>query len=388
MEMVKIEEFVVAYAQDRSDTNCLKWNEIKKYDVENLLPIWIADAEFKTAPEITAAMKETADFGVFGYIKNPDSYAESFIDWQKRYGYNVKKEWLSYSTGVLNLIIYGLKTLIKPQDEVLLLTPVYPPFNQCIEAAEGRSVHFDLTNEQGHYYIDFEKLEELLKKSNIKVLIHCNPHNPIGRVWTIEEQNQLVHLMKKYNVMIISDEIHQDLTFKDFNVTALALEGSYSKHIITINSNSKTFSIAGCSIAQAIIEDQGLKESFDLVAVKNSHAPRPLMHFVASEAGYRSNEAWLNGFKALIQSNFNYLCDQFEGSDVFISPLEGTYLAWLDFNQVIDVKELENKMIYEAKVLPNFGEAFGKAGCGFIRLNLAITPDTLKDAISRIKTLL
>ncbi len=385
---MRSEEFINKYKVVRKNTNCIKWEAIKNYNVDDLLPIWIADAEFKTAPEILNAMKNVADFGVFGYISNPINYIESFINWEKKYNYEVNSEWVRCSTGVLNLVIWALKALIKPQEEVLLLTPIYPPFRNCIEAAGGTIKCFCLTNNNGYYTIDFDALENYLKQNNIKAFIHCNPHNPVGRVWTMQEQNQLVALMEKYNIKIIADEIHQDLSFEKFIPTAIALDKRYSKRTITVSSNSKTYSIAGCSIAQAIIEDDELREKFDLIVSKVVQAPTPIMNFAASEAGYSGCEEWLEGFKDTIMINEKKLIAAFENTKVVISPLEGTYLAWMDFTRIVEPEKLKEKLIYEAKILPNFGETFGDETLGFIRLNLAVDCDTLDNAIKRLKSIL
>lgn len=385
---MNVNEFCQQYACDRKDCGSVKWNAIQRYHNADILPVWIADADFKTSEKIQEALQKTVNSGVFGYQIVPQSYYDACIAWEKeRYGYLWDQKWLRFSHGVVSLIAWSLNTFTAPEDEILILTPVYPPFHKTTETAKRKLVCFELTNNDGVYQLDFEALEAFLQVHSIKLFIHCNPHNPIGRVWSAKEQDQLVALMQKYNVLIISDEIHQDLTFKPFTPTALALNGSYSHRIITLTSLSKTFSLAGCSVAQAVIEDDDLRQQFDDYVKTVSHGATNIMGFAACEAGYREGAPWLCDFLNVIQHNEQLLRKELNDTPIQISPLEGTYLAWLQLCELNLDEPLQTLFPEKIGVLPNFGETFSPTAKNFIRLNLAADPAIIYEAAQRIKKL-
>lgn len=383
---MNVEQFCQKYYVERKKTNSVKWDAVHKHQDDEILPVWIADADFKTADEIREACKAKLDFGALGYTNIPQSYIDACLNWENdRYQYACKKEWLRFSHGVVTLINSVINTFVSPQEEVLVCTPVYPPFMNTTRSTNRTLVTFDLSYDEGMYTIDFNALEELLKNHQIKLFIHCNPHNPIGRVWTKDEQDKIVALMKKYDVLIISDEIHQDLTFDKHYPTALAMDHSYSQNIITVNSLSKTYSLAGCSVAQAIIEDDEKRERYDRYVDSVIHGATDLLGFTACEAGYLNAESWLDGFKQLIQHNDQLLRNELKDLPIIISPLQGTYLAWINLSQGLDENNIQVILIHQAKLLPNFGETFSPKTKGFIRLNLATHPDNIIEAAKRIR---
>ncbi len=379
-----MKEFVKNHEVERKGSNSIKWGAVEKYGVEDLLPVWIADAEFKTCAKIIEAIKAKADEGVFGYTYIPKTYKEAFIEWERQYGYEVQEEWLRFSTGVLNLLIWACKTRIKEGESILIMTPVYPPFRDVVSSVEGRLVCFELTNKNGIYTIDYDHFEQTIVQEEVKAMIFCNPHNPIGRVWTKDELDRVISICKKHEVYVMSDEIHQDLAFDKFTPCVKALDGSYSSHIATINSNSKSFSIPGCSVAQIVIEDDEFRNAFDKTMYACTNHPAAIVHFAASEAAYRESGEWLGQFKTLVQSNYAELCEGLKEVDIVISPLEGTYLAWLDLSRVYHGEDLVDFFVNEVKLYPNFGETFSSYTPKHIRLNLAISPSTLQIVIERL----
>ncbi len=382
--------FLENYKVERRDSQCVKWNNLNTFEDQDLIPVCIADADFKVSEKIQEALMKKVEFGVFGYNIVPKSYIEALQAWEKEnYHYEIDSSWLRFSHGVVNILSYVISSFTSVGDEILILSPVYPPFSNSVGSLDRKVVSCELKRVDDTYKIDFSLLEETLKNHNIRLFIHCNPHNPIGRVWTKEEQEKIVSLMKKYNVLVLSDEIHQDLCLTSTHFpTVLALDKSYSHRILTATSNSKTFNLAGCSVAQIMIEDEELRNQYDKVVKAINHGAVDICGYTASEAGYRYGKHWLSGLLEVIKENYAILKEGLKDTNIGVTKLEGTYLAWLDLNEYFTYDELKDVIINQAHIHPNFGSVFGESGNGFIRINLATYPENIEEVVCRIKKVL
>jgi len=253
---------------DRRGTNCNKWDgQTQMFGEEGLHAMWVADMDFQTPSCVTEALEKYVQQGVFGYYRIPDSYYDSFINWEKTYhNYEVKRDWIRFSPGVVSALNWILKFMTNPQDAAIVLTPVYYPFLNAIKDNGRRLIESDLVNENGVYHIDFEDFEQKIIENKVKLFILSSPHNPVGRVWTKDELSKIIEICRRHNVFIISDEIHHDLTFADHTHIPLATIGDNDDMIITLTAPSKTFNLAACQNSIIIIPDASLRATWDQFA--------------------------------------------------------------------------------------------------------------------------
>lgn len=373
----------------RLGSNSHKWDMIKtKYDRDDLLPMWVADMDFEIAPEIIEAVKKRADHMTYGYTYPSGSFYDSIIKWnEKRNSYHIDREWMNVSTGVVPSIkaaIYGFTEL---GDKILIQTPVYPPFYDSVTRSKRELVTNPLIFDGENCNIDFEDFENKIK-SGVKLFILCNPHNPLGRVWTREELTKMVDICYENNVKILSDEIHSDIIFSGHKHIVLNTVSDKAKNIsIVFQAPSKTFNIAGLSTSFMIVENEVLRrqmwdfaDSFGINSVN-------LFGYTAAEAAYTYGEKWLEEMLKYLEDNadfvVNYLREKLPQIKTF-KP-QATYLMWLDFTSYnLSQNDLMNKMIEEAGVVLNSGTEFGEAGRGFARLNIGCPRSMIKESLDRI----
>jgi cystathionine beta-lyase len=378
---------------DRHNTASLKWNGAHLFLGErarDALPMWVADMDFRVPQEVIEALRRTAEHGIFGYPIVPDSYYDAVIRWMdRRYAWKIKREWMYHSPGVVPGLNCIVQAFTDKGDAIAIQSPVYYPFTNCIVNNDRRVVRNRLKLLDNQYTIDYDDLEEKLKTNNISMLILCNPHNPVGRVWTKEELIQFGQICLKYNVLVISDEIHADLTFNGFSTTAFAgISDDFAQNTIVCTSASKTFNLAGLQTANIIIPNERLGRIFDNYMEK-LHLLRPnIFGQVATEVAYSCGEEWLQQLKDYLQDNLQFviqfITNNIEGIKV-IKP-EGTYLVWLDCRGLgMSDKELKTFMLDRAKVALDDGYLFGPGGEGFTRMNIACTRKTLQEALGRIE---
>ena len=383
---------------DRKNNHSVKYCEIdKKFGVDkdsDIIPLWIADMDFKTAQPIIDAIQKKAEHGIFGYVYRPDEYFESFINWQKRrYNWEPKKELVSFSIGVVPTLGSLVQIFSKPNDKILIQTPVYSEFYDINEDNKRIVIENRFIEKDGKYSLDLVDLENKLKEKP-KFLIFCNPHNPLGKVWTYDELKAIGNLCIKYGVTVISDEIHSDLTLWDNqHIPMASVSEEIRKNTITCTSTGKAFNVAGLQCATIVFNNLETKEKFyrfwkDLEVHRNNP-----FNLVATIAAYSDGgEEYLNQLIEYLQNNILFLNDFFKKYIPEIKPNvpQATYLVWLDCRKLCEKfgfnqKQLEKFMIKEAKIGLNSGQSFQKGLEGFMRLNTACPRSILEKALNQLK---
>lgn len=375
---------------DRRGTDSAKWDALdSQFGDPDLLAMWVADMDFKEAPCITDALKKYIDTAAFGYYSPGKGYFDAFIEWEKKYhGYDVKREWICFAPGIVPAFNWVLLWATKPDDAVILLTPVYYPMINAAKWNDRTLIQCDLVRNGMDYTIDFEKFEKDIVENDVKLFIMSSPHNPIGRVWTPEELRRLMEICRKHNVLVISDEIHQDFVFGDNKHYPTATLGDYDDFCITMTAASKTFNLAGLQNSMVIIPNEELRERY-LEYQRRIHTyDGNAFGFVAVEAAYKGGRAWLEEIKAQIYSNFEYVRDTFakEIPDVTVADLQGTYLLWMNFEKYFKTQE-EVKTFMQDKcgIAFDYGEWFGGGNfVPFVRMNLATTHELVDQAVQSI----
>ncbi len=378
----------------RKDTKAIKWDQefMKDYfkvDVE-LLPLWVADMDFRAPKALLDALKRRVEHGIFGYSLPGDSYYKAIIDWfQRKHNWIIEKEWLLFAPGVVPAIQFIIQTFTVPGDKIIIQEPVYYPFKSSIQENGRIVLNNQLVIKNNRYEIDFKDLEEKCKTPRVKILILCSPHNPVARVWTKEELTKLGNICNKYNVLVISDEIHCDLVLPDqTHVPYASITKKFADKSITCTAPSKTFNIAGLKTSNTIISNKILREKLAITMQNVSIRSSGIFGGLALETVYNECEDWLEDLLVYLKSNFDFMVKYFEenipGAVVF--DLEGTYLAWVDFRALgLDPKKLDEIIKKEAKVGLDDGAMFGESGSGFQRFNLACPKSILEEALGRIR---
>ena len=380
---------------DRKNNHSVKYNElIKKFGVDDVIPLWIADMDFKTAQPVIDALEKKVQHGVFGYVYRPDEYFESFINWQKRrFGWEPRKELLSFSIGIVPSLGALVQLFSEKGDKILIQTPVYSEFYDISEDNGRIVIENRFSEKDGEYSLDLEDLENKLKE-NPKLFIFCNPHNPLGHVWTHEELEAIGNLCRKYNVPVISDEIHADLTLWDNNHIPMAsVSEEIRQNTITCTSTGKAFNLAGLQSATIVFNNLEVKAKFDKFWKDlEVHRNNPF-NLVATIAAYSDEgEEYLNQLKEYLQNNILFLNDFFKEYIPEIIPNipQATYLVWLDCRKLcekfgFDQKQLEEFMLTKAKLGLNEGRVYQKKLEGFMRLNVACPRAVLEKALNQLK---
>lgn len=375
--------------RERRGTDCVKWDILgRKYKNPDLLSMWIADMDF-CAPEcVVRAMEAYAARGIFGYHLPPASCQQAFIDWEReRYDFHVAPEWLRFSPGAVSALHFCVSALTEPGDAVAAMTPVYPAFLSVPKKTGRRLVTCPLINENGRYAMDLAGLEKAFAEEGVRLLIHCSPHNPVGRVWTEEEQLALLELCRRYQVIVISDEVHQDLCRQGNRHVPLGRFTAFSDLVVCVTSPAKTFNLAGCHAATMIIPDEENRSRIDALLDRFGISKGSSFSYIASEAAYAGGEEWLSAVLAQIGENEAYVRAQLaeKAPDVVMPPLEGTYLLWLDFSRLVPAEEFRSFMEKECGLALNYGEEFGGAEyqC-FVRMNIATSFDNVQRAVGNI----
>lgn len=385
------EKFLKENCPDRHGSDCSKWDILaSKYGDSNLVSMWVADMDFKAPKEVIQVLRNKVDFGIFGYNLTREGYYNSFINWEKKYhNWEIKKEWIRFTPGVVTGIFWCVNMLTKKDDAIIINMPVYYPFHHAIEDIGRKLIYNELINNDGIYTIDFCDFEKKIIENNVKLYILCSPHNPVGRVWTEEELTKLFDICQKHNVKIISDEIHHDLIIgnKPHIPSAIVSNGKYANNIITLTAASKTFNLAGMKNSFVIIPGEELRKQFDELIVTLHEDTGNMLGYYAIEAAYTYGREWLDTVIEIIRDNYNYIKERLskELPKAKLSPLEGTYLAWLDLSAYTG-KTNENGMKdfvqNKARLAIDYGSWFGVGGDGFIRLNLATTPEWVEKAVN------
>lgn len=385
-----IEEFCDRYYVDRKGTNSRKWDWLDvKFGQDDLLSLWVADMEFKTPEPVVEALIKRVEHGVYGYSYVPESYYDAFINWQKKHhNYDMKNEWVRFAPGIIPALYWFVSMYTKVKDAVIVMTPVYYPFLNAVLDTNRTLVTCDLKDDMGCFTIDYEGFENKIIANKVKLFILCSPHNPVGRVWSEQELEGLFKICKKHGVLIISDEIHQDFIMPGHKhiPSAIVANGNYADMIITANSASKTFNLASCMHSNIIIESPELRKTFDAFANQYNKAETSLFGLVASEAAYNGGEEWLTNLQKVIRHNYDYMVEELcEFESIYVTPLEGTYLVFIDLRAYVDANDIKDFMQNKCHLACDYGEWFGENWGGFIRINAATHPDFIKTAMARLK---
>lgn len=375
--------------KNRKKTNSRKWDcQFQMFGEENLHAMWIADMDFQTPTCVSNAIVDYVKNGVLGYYGIPESYYNSFINWQKSYhSSNVQREWIRFSPGVVPAINWIIQFMTKRFEPVIVLTPVYYPFLEAVKNNERKLITCDLIDSNGYYTIDFNDFEKKIVEHDVKIFILCSPHNPVGRVWNHNELNILLSICKKHNVFVISDEIHQDFTFSDNIHIPSANVGDFSDMLITLTAATKTFNLAGCQNSFVIIPNELIRERYDEFTTQIRIFSGNLLGYIAVEAAYTNGRAWFEEVKRIIYENYQYVKNSFSEylPHVVVSPLEGTYLLWLNFEYYLLPSEVKKFMQHECKLAFDYGDWFGSNNFGAcVRMNLATSKESVDIAVQQI----
>lgn len=380
------DEFLSEYAVERRNTCCVKWDDLKEsFGEDGLLPFWIADTEFKIPKQAQKALEERVKHGVFGYSLTPKEYYEAYMNWQKkRYGTELHQDWIRFGSGVVQSISTFVQILTQPGDSVMILQPVYNPFAEVVKNTGRRLVVSELKNANEVYSLDLADMERKIDEENVKLLIFCSPHNPVGRVWSAEELEEMLELCRNKQVRVIFDEIHHDLIVgkKPF-VSGLSIrDGYYRDNLVVLDSTSKTFNMAAFDNSHVIVPNPQIMRKYDRFVEMQKTPNGNLLGKVAGEAAYRNGEEWLDGLLEVVRSNYAYVKEQLRSAfpEIICSELEGTYLMWINLEPVVSSADVEDVIKRDAKLAVDFGDWFGKGGAGHIRFNLATTPENVKKA--------
>ena len=367
---------------NRKNTAAAKWDEVARMShKKDLIPLTTADMEFRTPPAVIEAMKKRLDHGIFGYTKPDDRFFQAISSFvEKHHGFTVTPEMLVCSTSVVPAIVAGIKACSKKEEGVILFSPAYTAFYSSIRNTNRCLKDCPLIYHDGFYSIDFALLEELAKDKKNRILLLCNPHNPVGRVWSREELLQIVAICSRYDLYLISDEIHWDIILEGKHVSLGELSNLYRERIIVCTAPSKTFNLAGTQLAYTIIFDDGLKKAFKEELLKSGQGEAlSIFGYEALIAAYESGEQWLSELLEYIKGNiilFEQWLIENEPKIRMIKP-EGTYLAWLDCRMVEPDFATWYRHLMEQGIYLTNGSYFGEQGEGFVRVNLALPKDEL-----------
>lgn len=376
----------------RENTNSVKFDFRKQYfGREDVIPMWVADMDFPVPPFVSEAVRKRAAHPVYGYSIIPESYYQAVMDWQKRrHGWDIRKEWILFSPGVVTGLNVIVQALTDPGDKIIVQPPVYFPFFSCVEKNGRTLICNRLIEKDGVYSIDFEDLENKMKEG-ARMLILCSPHNPVSRCWTREELEWLGAKSLEHGVLVVSDEIHCDLVFEPYrHIPLAAISEETARNTITCIAPSKTFNLAGLYSSSVIIPDDSLRRRFK-AAEEKVHLSANIFGITAAEAAYQEGDGWLGELMAYLKTNADLTRDFLAVNmpEITVSPVEATYMLWLDFRKLgIPAPELKSLLIEKAGLGFVEGPVFGPGGDGFQRMNIGCPLSVLEKALQRIPLIL
>lgn len=376
---------------DRRNTNSLKYDFAEKNGMpKNILPLWVADMDFRVSSYIQDALIRQAEHGIYGYSESGEAYFEAVSAWMKNHhDWNVEQEWLVKTPGIVFALAMAVRAYTEEGDGVLIQQPVYYPFSGVISDNKRRVVNSALIqDENGRYRIDYDDFEKKIIAEQVKLFLLCNPHNPVGRVWSREELETIGDICRKHQVIVVSDEIHFDFVWKGEHRIFAALKEEYRDMAVICTAPSKTFNIAGLQASNIFIPNPKLRKRF-----RESMWPTGISEIngaglVACEEAYRHGEEWYQGVCGYIKENISYVRKYLREQipEIKMNDPEGTYLIWLDFRELaLSEDELEDLVVRKAGLWLDKGTMFGKDGLGFQRLNAACPRKLIEEALIRLK---
>jgi len=374
---------------NRKNTNSAKYDMSKEmFGTDNILPMWVADMDFETPDFIVNSLRKRIEHHIFGYSTKPDSYYNSIINWMKnRHNWDIKKDWITSSPGVVPAINMAVLAFTNPKDKIIIQPPVYHLFSAAVQENDRQIINNQLKLENGKYQIDFDDLEKKIK-NDVKMLIFCNPHNPGGMVWNRDDLLKLGNLCVENNVLLVSDEIHSDMVYEKTHIPISSLSPAIANNTITCMAPSKTFNLAGLSSSVLIIQNEEIRNKFNHL-LHNLH-----IHYgnifgnIALESAYTYGEKWLKQLLIYLKENINFVVDYFQDNIPKIKVIvpDATYLMWLDCRNLnLSNKELKNFFIQKAKIGLNDGPSFGPGGEGFQRINIGYPRSIIEAVLKKIK---
>ena len=369
---------------DRRATNSYKWDSAP----EGVLPMWVADMDFRTAPAIIDALQKRVAHGIFGYTRVPDAYYDAVTSWfSRRHGWNIDREWIIYTSGVVPAVSAVIKALTVPGDKVIVQTPVYNCFFSSIRNNGCEIVSNPLRRTADTYEMDFDALERCAADPRAKVMLLCNPHNPAGRVWTPDELTRLGNICLRNGVTVVADEIHCELVYQGFKYTPFAsLSDAFLHRSVTCVSPSKAFNIAGLQIANIVAFDNDLRSRIDKAININEVCDVNPFGVAATIAAYNEGEEWLNQLVDYLHGNYEAMAEfcRRELPEFPITRLEGTFLVWMDCSSLgMPSDALEHALLDDARLWLNAGTMYGAEGEGYMRWNIACPRSVMLDGLNR-----
>lgn len=376
---------------DRKGTNCSKWDFAdQRYGGKNLLPLSIADMDFQVAPAIVEKIEERLKFPIFGYERLGNGYFDSLIGWMKRrHGYEIKKEWIVFTSGVCTILSYAVDSLTPAGAEILVPTPVYHHFFSAIEHV-GRTVKQVplMIAEDGRYTFDFQALEQAVTKKTAAIML-CSPHNPIGRVWDRDELEKMAEFCLKHELLVIVDEIHHDITFDKKHIVFSSLSPEIEQKCILCTAPSKTFNVAGLKISNAIIPNEEFRDTYKKYLREHGAADPHSLAEAVMVGAYGESELWVDEMCAYVKDNVDYFCGEIEKRMPQLKVIrpEGTYMLCVDFSKLhMTPEEISHFLVHDCKLALNQGAIFGKGGEQTARFNLACPRVVVEEALKRLES--
>lgn len=377
---------------DRKNTGAIKYDTLPSGSrYKDVIPMWIADMDFKVPSEVENALLSVSEHGIFGYTNTDDEYNAVLGDWYlRRMNWKTQPEWNIKTPGVVFAIAAAINAFTNIGDSVLICQPVYYPFANVVTANKRNLVVSQLQLSGGRYEIDFDDLEKKITDNSVKLFLLCSPHNPVGRVWTKEELLEIGRICLKHNVLIVSDEIHSDFIYKgSVHIPIASLSDELADRTITCTAPSKTFNLAGLQAANIFVKNPVLREKLQKACAATGYSNLNTIAIAATKAAYKYGEPWLNALLEYLQNNISLLHNSLSDSKISLINPEGTYLMWLDCRALnLTDRELKNFFIDEAGLWLHNGSTFGAGGSGFMRMNIACPQVILKEAILRLNNAL
>ena len=377
----------------RKNTRCLKYDfAARRGYPEDVLPLWVADMDFRTSSYVEDALEGLTRHNIYGYSNTQpgDGFFESVSGWMKRrHGWNVDPSWHVKTPGVCFAIATAIRAFTEPGDAVLIQQPVYYPFSSLIRKNGRRRVSSDLVQDgDGNWRIDFDDFERKIAENDVKMFILCSPHNPVGRAWSAGELARIGRICAEHRVLVFSDEIHADFTWNGEHRVFQETDASFRNFTVTATSPSKTFNLAGLQQSNIFIPDSELRRRFEQELERTGYDEPTVFGIAAAQAAYEHGDEWYGAMKAYVAENIGF-ADRFIREclpGIRMNKPEGTYLIWLDFRDTgLDASELDDRIIHQARLWLDSGAIFGKPGEGFQRINTACPRSVLREALERLE---
>ena len=368
---------------DRKTPEDIKYEKIE--GINDLIPMWVADMDFKSPPEVIDSLVRVSQNGVFGYSEADSSYDDALVKWfSKRYGWEVDPKTVLKLPGVVLGVSLAIRSLTKENDSILIFEPLYGPIGRSVRGNGRNLIVSDLVRNGSRYEIDFDDMERKIIDNNVKMFILCNPHNPVGRVWSRDELLKIGDICIKNNVLIVSDEIHADFIYSGYrHIPIASLSEELNKITVTCTSATKTFNIAGIQAANVVIADDTMRRAVDKCSLATGAFGLNIMGIAATRAAYTYGEEWIDELNRYIESNYELVRTRLAGTKLKVTDVEGTYLIWIDASEVT-VGDPAKFFLDKAHIRFSEGEFFSRNAKGFIRMNIACPRSVVNEALDRM----